>query len=225
MKGRDSIYIFVDNSNIFIEAQKAVARIKNDENIGKRYRLDFGKLFKFIANGRGEYFLKRPDNRIYPKLYGSEPPKLDSLWDRLEDMGVDLNIYKRKWNKEKRVDAALIRDVEQLLYRYRRDPKGVIVIAAGDYDYFDLIKDIQNARQWNVEVYCWEASTAKEIRQQSYFHDLTKHFHEIGFIEKDRFEHSFGDWNTDWSKEVPYYDEPKKPKRGYKDGKRIRKRR
>ncbi len=218
------IYTFVDNSNIFIEGQKTAAIKKGSVDIGKRYRLDFGKLFEFIAGGRGEIFFARSKDRYYPKLYGSEPPKLDTLWWRLEQMKVDCTVFERTWNKEKRVDAALIRGVSQLIYKYKDDPKGIIALAAGDLDYYDLIFDIQEETGWSVEIYCWRDATAQKIRSLDCYHDLTPHIDEIGFYEKDKFEHLYGDWeDTDWSEKVPYNEKQKMPKSEFSDGKRVNK--
>lgn len=200
------IFSFVDNSNIFIEAQKVYGKMKSNPDLGKRYRLDFGKLFNFIAGGRGDIFFKtKSKNSIsYPKLYGSEPPKMDSLWRFLEGLHVDVNVFKRNaFNKEKQVDTELVWDVAQLVFstQYRDNSKHIIAIAGGDKDFLALYEKGKRAG-YNVEFYCWEHSTASEIRKLPTFHNLTPVIEDLGFLEKDRFEHGFGE--IDWGKVVSY---------------------
>jgi hypothetical protein len=201
------IFSFVDNSNIFIEAQKSYGKLKSNRDQGRQYRLDFGKLFNHISGKRGKiFFTTRSKNPVsYPKLYGSEPPKMDSLWKFLGGMGVDVNVFKRNaFNKEKQVDTALVWDVADLIFRtkYKGDnKKHVIAIAGGDRDFLKLYHEgIKFGYQ--VEFYCWEHSAAGEIKRLPTFHNLTPMIEKLGFIERYKFEHNFGE--IDWSKVVPY---------------------
>lgn len=198
------IYAFIDNSNIFIEAQRAYAR----ENyavgdLEPRFRLDFGKLFEHINSSRGNIFFD--NNGVhYPKLYGSEPPKMDSLWRFLGHMGVNVSVFTRNaFNKEKEVDAALVWDVAKLVIKAEDDDNSnkIIAIAGGDKDFLSLYDKGREAG-FDVEFYSWYHSACAEIKELPTFHDLTPIIKKIGFLERDKFEHNFGD--TDWGKEVPY---------------------
>lgn len=199
------IYSFIDNSNIFIEAQRAFAR--NNYVCGDlepRFRLDFGKLFSHINNSRGNIFFTNDSGNHYPKLYGSEPPKMDSLWKFLGRMGVDVSVFTRNaFNKEKEVDAALVWDVAELVIESKNDDNSnrIIAIAGGDKDFLSLYEKGKKAG-FDVEFYSWYHSACAEIRDLPTFYDLTPNINNIGFLEKDRFEHSFGD--TDWNNIVPY---------------------
>ena len=117
------------------------------------YRLDFGRLFAFINGNPTETFFVM-GNEPFPKLYGSEPPRLDSLWNLLKEMDVGLNIFRKNpLGKEKRVDSALIIDCMKLIYSRKTSPDGEIVILAGDADYYDMIHEV-TAAGWKVRVVC-----------------------------------------------------------------------
>ena len=203
-------YIFVDNSNIFIEGQKAAAMAEKSEVQGKLYRLDFGRLFEFLTSPGSNAFFEFK-GELYPKLYGSEPPPLDTLWRVLDNMGVGLKIFKRNpRGQEKRVDGALIIDVTKLIYKLQLNPDGEIIIVAGDLDYYDLVGEIKDAG-WNARIVCWRHATAAPVRRLSQYEDLTPNLTKVGFFEKYKFKHKYGEWGApiDWSKVVPYR-EPKK---------------
>ena len=133
---QNKIYVFVDNSNVFIEGQKHYGKIHMNPDFGHRYRLDFGELFKHISQKRGEIFFER-NNIQYPRLYGSEPPKMDSLWTFLKNMKVNVQVFKRNaFNKEKGVDIRLARDAFRLFFETENEDNrnNVIVIVGGDAD-------------------------------------------------------------------------------------------
>jgi hypothetical protein len=187
---------------------------ENSEVQGKLYRLDFGRLFKYLTpKGNSAFFAIDKDQ--FPKLYGSEPPPLDTLWRILEEMGVGLKVFQRNPRGiEKRVDAALIIDVSRLVLRLRPKPDGEIVIVAGDMDYYDLVY-LAKKEGWKVRITCWRHATASPIQRMNEFEDLTPQLKTVGFFEPYRVKHNYGDWGpTDWSKEVPYHDEKKPSKKG-----------
>lgn len=199
----DQIFTFVDNSNIFIESQRGYADIYQDFDMGRRYRLDFGKLFNYIKKKRGDIFFEL-DGVTYPKLYGSEPPKMDSLWNFLNKLGVDVKVFTRNaFNKEKEVDTALVWDAAELIIKTRNQENGnkTIVIVGGDKDFLKIYTE-GNKAGYNVEFYCWEHSTNNEIKKLPTWNNLTPVIDQIGFLEKYKFDHDFGE--IDWGKVVAY---------------------
>lgn len=200
------IFIFVDNSNIFIEGQKEYGELHSNLELGLRYRLDFGKLFKYIANSRGTFFPITRIQATFPKLYGSEPPKMDSLWKWLKDFGVDVKVFQRNYfNKEKGVDSALLLDAAELIFTEPRQEGDVIAIAGGDKDFLG-INSRGLKKGFIVEYYSWNRSACKEIKTLQNFHNLTNIIDRIGFLERDRFKHDFGE--VDWGEAVPYDNPP-----------------
>ena len=75
MQQEENCYVFIDNSNLFIESQKFNAkRLKLYCETDMRCRLDFGKLVDALVGER---------NGKEAHLFGSEPPPNDHLWKKL----------------------------------------------------------------------------------------------------------------------------------------------
>ncbi|KAJ3168736.1 hypothetical protein HDU87_000939 [Geranomyces variabilis] len=83
-----TVTIYLDNSNVFISAQQHAA-----------------KKYSFVVpddcNGR---------TALRAKLYGSEPPALDTVWKSIRSKSIEVDHFKRStWNnREKQVDATLM---------------------------------------------------------------------------------------------------------------------
>ena len=77
-------YIFVDNSNTFIEGQRAAAIAEGSEVQGKLYRLDFGRLFDFYG---GSTIIIDPYGKIRYVISKSlrHPARLESQLDFLSN--------------------------------------------------------------------------------------------------------------------------------------------
>ena len=81
------LHAFVDNSNVLIEGQRFSEmnrkyRTKLSSFTDDDYQIDWGKFL---------YVVKEQDSRglaEVPILYGSRPPKEDSVWNRIRDDGV-----------------------------------------------------------------------------------------------------------------------------------------
>lgn len=82
------VMVYIDNSNIFIETRKHSARRKKfpsgmwDNNC----RIDVGKLVNEARRGR---------DIIHGKLYGSEPPVLDTVWRAIREEKIQVNALNR----------------------------------------------------------------------------------------------------------------------------------
>lgn len=147
--------ILVDNSNIFIEGQKASAFRKGQvpaELGGKRpadpsWRIDFAKLLKVLADGR---------NIHAAFLVGSRPPPKDDVWEMAKNGGFEVITHDRdSQNKEKAVDTEL---VAQGTLAVATGPKtGVLVIASGDRDFIPLV-NIAHKRGWTVEMAAFQSA-------------------------------------------------------------------
>ena len=81
------IWIFVDDSNIWIEAKKLQSKHKNFKTSeDHRVRIDIGKLADLIADGR-------PVQKGI--LYGSEPPPIDTVWEKIHQKGWKVKCERR----------------------------------------------------------------------------------------------------------------------------------
>ena len=86
-------YIFIDNSNVFIQAKKTVAELEDagtwDEQHSVRQlnncRVDYGCLVRTLLRDR--------QLGASPVLIGSRPPANDTLWDSMRKQGIDVTVY------------------------------------------------------------------------------------------------------------------------------------
>lgn len=105
-------FVYVDNSNVFIEGKRVSAVEKglamnifdamNNKILDNAYRLDFGKLHNFVA-GNNPAKIRRAT------LFGSRPPRNDSLWQIARNAGFETIIEDRNVsNKEKKIDTGIV---------------------------------------------------------------------------------------------------------------------
>ena len=167
-----SIYIFVDNSNIWITGKEVSGRSRaRPVRSNYWYRVDFGKLLDLVQG-------QRPLGDM-PKLYGSEPPRVDSVWKRIKEHGFDVTLFKRNiFNKEKGLDMKLGMDVTMLAMRVR--PPGIVALVARDADYEPVVMQIKSMG-WEVEVWYWNNAAGNLKKAANHFHSLNPHLNQIGF--------------------------------------------
>jgi hypothetical protein len=165
-------YTYVDNSNVFIEGQRASAVAKGmaidiEDAINRRifdftFQIDYGKLHNFLCGEKHEIGCA--------KLWGSPPPK-DSFWQMVKSKGWDVKTYERSHGKEKKVDVAIA-------YQIAKDtPKldkanSEITLVAGDKDFIPVVQDLKS-EGFNVTVAFWDHA-AREMREAANFFSLNK---------------------------------------------------
>lgn len=173
-----SDYVYVDNSNIFIEGQH-VSAVKSgmamniydamDNRICDfNYKMDFGKLYQFICG---------PDKAQVGRavLFGSRPPPNDSIWKFAERAGFEVVLEDRNIrNKEKKIDTGIVAAMSRDAYRNAKPGVDVFTLVAGDSDYVPAIKQmIEDGYQ--VDVVFWDHA-ARELREAaSNFISLNPH--------------------------------------------------
>ena len=138
----------MDNSNVFIEGQKASARQKGvradpDEKdpADPSWRINFAGLLTELAEGRSIYAAI---------LVGSRPPANDGVWDAAERHGFKVTVHDRSSsNREKAVDTELVAQGTELIC----DASGpmALVIASGDRDFLPIVS-VAHRRKWEVEM-------------------------------------------------------------------------
>ncbi|HHF3105185.1 TPA: NYN domain-containing protein [Vibrio alginolyticus] len=160
-------YTYIDNSNVFIEAQRVAAVNKGmalsiSDAIETRafdfsYKLDYGKLY--------EYFCGDNDSEIgCAKLWGSPPPS-DSFWNMVERKGFEVVTYDRNAaGKEKKVDVAIAHAITKDAYTQviKEKSNSEIVLVAGDKDYVPVLEDLKE-QGFRVVVVFWDHA-AKELK-------------------------------------------------------------
>lgn len=106
---KPGVWIFVDNSNLWIEAKKLQGRKRYFESTeDPRVRIDVGKLAEIIADGRPI---------VQANIYGSIPPPVDTVWAKMEEAGWNVNIKERSpiTGREKQVDQQITADVTAIV--------------------------------------------------------------------------------------------------------------
>lgn len=153
--------VYIDNSNIFINTQlhsAKVRKLRSGFKHDKLCRIDVGRL---VANATTEY------GATYAKLYGSEPPKLDTVWKSIREKKIMVKTHKRSgWtNKEKQIDTHLVADAVDDLNKCKTDngnENGTIILFTGDKDVLPVIqKAIENS--WRTEIWSYKISLANDI--------------------------------------------------------------
>ena len=155
------IWIFVDNSNIWIAAKSYIAKSKGFQKVKEdpRVRIEFGNLIDVIGQDRkiAKCF-----------LFGSEPPQVDSVWQKGEENGFKVIIdLKSRSGKEKKVDVRLCIEALTTVQNCNRKQKtkGTIVLATGDADFIPLVEKILKEDGWKVEVVTWKHALSDDFLQ------------------------------------------------------------
>lgn len=170
-----SVFIFVDNSNLWIEGKKFSGKQQNPPvKSNYHYRIEYGKLLGHVLGER--------ELGDVPKLYGSEPPPNDSVWNMIRSKGFDVNVFKRNvFGKEKGVDMKMGIDITELVLT--APSSATIAIVAGDADFVPVVEKAREKR-WATEVWYW-SNAANELKQAAdRFEELDSALYTIGFDEK-----------------------------------------
>lgn len=150
---------YVDDSNMWIEAKKLAAfksKLKCVED--PRLRLDIGKVTDVVAMGR---------DVAWGTLYGSEPPPIDTVWQKIRDRGWKVITTKRNpfTKKEKQVDHQMVADITALVSD-RSVAKGKVVIVSGDADMILAVKESLKMK-WSIEIWMWESSISNLLKKMA----------------------------------------------------------
>ena len=153
------VWIFVHQSNMWIEAKKLYSRQKGfvtDQD--HRVRIDMGKLADVLGGGREE---------VKGKLYGSEPPPIDTVWKRIRERGWEVITSQRSQltGKEKQVDTKLVTDVISLACKTPVHERTTIIFVTGDANILPAIEGVLGEERWKIEVYMWANAISNQLRK------------------------------------------------------------
>ncbi|KAM0424567.1 hypothetical protein ACHAPT_010284 [Fusarium lateritium] len=153
-------YFFVDDSNIWIKAQKFAASGHShmpkleDSDSDPRLRIDIGSLINTLRNNR---------ERGPSFLYGSRPPPSDSVWGAFEKLKFETKIYERARGKEKEVDHSMAADLAYHAAKLEDKPEKhdiTFVVISGDRDMLPPIKIVLKCGI-QVEVWAWKSGVSR----------------------------------------------------------------
>ncbi|HEY8559594.1 MAG TPA: NYN domain-containing protein [Pyrinomonadaceae bacterium] len=177
-------FIYVDNSNIFIEGRR-IAAIRqgkardlaeaNRHDIQDRsFRIDFGELYDFISENN-------PDKVSRAVLFGSSPPESDAVWSIAERVGFEAVVVNRNSaNKEKKIDTGIVAAMVRDAYTQADKGKDTITLVAGDSDYVPAV-ELLTGDGYRVEVVFW-SSASNELKEVcSRFIELDRYLEKLEY--------------------------------------------
>lgn len=180
----DDVFLYWDNSNVFIEAQR-LAEVRND-HVDARYRvrINFDNILR-LAHA------DRPLRKAM--VAGSVPPELRQLWNRLENMGVTVRLFNRirqDLGEQEIPDRQL--QLQMLEDAMDFEP-GIVVLLTGDgAGYmegagFHSTLERMHRRGWKVEILSWTHSCNYRMREwaesNGVFVALDDFYDSITFLE------------------------------------------
>ena len=156
------VFIYWDNSNIFISAQEAAVE-REGEAVRFRVRIHFRNLLE-LAHARRDV--------EHATAVGSIPPELRHVWNRLENEGVTVQLLERGavQGREQGVDQALQTVMLRDGFDYNGTP-GIAVMLTGDgsgfHDGVGFHADFERMRRrgWDVEVLSWRHGCNRRMRE------------------------------------------------------------
>lgn len=206
----DAVFVYWDNSNVFVEAQRLAEERDEGPNARYRVRVNFDNLLRLAHAGRP---LKKA------LAAGSVPPEMRHLWNRLENRGVAVKLYDRGdpgRSEQDMPDRILqLRMLEDAL-DHTGDP-GIATLLTGDgAGYLEgagLHSTLERMykRGWHVEILSWANSCNRRMREwaekNGVFIALDEYYSAITFLEPSRpgyeFAQARGSTRLDLSRRVP----------------------
>lgn len=170
-------WIYVDNSNVFIEGQRVSAVAKgmalsiydalDNRILDHEYRMSFGKLYRFVAG----------DNRAdtaRAMLFGSRPPVNDAIWAMAQQAGFEVVTHDRNAaNKEKKIDTGIVTAMTRDAYRNAK-AGDVFTLVSGDGDYVPTVETLRSDG-FQVDVVFWSHASRELCNVCSNFIPLDAH--------------------------------------------------
>ena len=185
----NKVFVYWDNSNIFHEAQRLAEEREDEADARYRVRISFDNLFR-LAHA------DRPVERAIAA--GSVPPELRQLWNRIEGLGVKVELFDRGHpgrGEQEVPDRYLQLKMFEDALDYNGDP-GIVVLLTGDgagYHEgtgFHSALERMHRRGWRVEILSWAHATNQRMRRwaetNGVFVALDDFYESITFMEPSR---------------------------------------
>ena len=178
------VFIYWDNSTIFVEAQRIAGNQKEHPDARYRVRINFDNMLR-LAHA------DRPLRKAM--VAGSVPPELRQLWNRMENRGIEVRLFNRIRSDlgEQEIPDRLLQ-LQMLEDAMDFDP-GIVVLMTGDgAGYlegagFHSTLERMRRRGWRVEVLSWAHSCNYRMREwaetNGVFVALDDFYDSITFLE------------------------------------------
>ncbi|MEO0485167.1 MAG: NYN domain-containing protein [Pseudomonadota bacterium] len=170
-------WIYVDNSNVFIEGKRVSAVRKGlaldvydamaNRIVDNDWRMSFGNLYQFVAGNNKA-------NTARAMLFGSRPPENDAIWDIARRAGFEVVTHDRnRANKEKKIDTGIVAALTRDAYA-NAEPGDTFTIVSGDADYVPAVEQLVEDG-FTVDVVFWEHASSELREASSSFVSLNEH--------------------------------------------------
>ena len=181
----DKVFIYWDNANIFVSVQEVAAE-REGAGARRRVRIDFRNMLELAHAGRAIE---------HAVAVGSIPPELRHVWNRLENLGVTVQLLERgaMGGREQGVDQALQVAMLRDMADYNGDP-GIVAMLTGDgagfADGVGFHADLERMRRrgWRIEVISWRYSCNRRMREwaeeNGKFIALDDFYDSVTFLER-----------------------------------------
>jgi len=185
----DKVFIYWDNSNIFHEARRIADERNGTPGASYLVRIHFDNLLK----------LAQADRTLKLAFAaGSIPPEMQSLWNRMENAGVEVKLFDRgdpARGEQQVPDSWLQQRMMENALRYLETP-GVAVLRTGDgagyregYGFHTTL-ELLHDRGWGIELLSWRHSCKRQMREwaetNGVFIPLDDYYDAITFREPSR---------------------------------------
>lgn len=153
------VFIYWDNSNIYIEAKRLAADNEGTPGARNLIRIHFDNMLR----------LAHADREIGRAVAaGSVPPEMRQLWNRLENKGVDVEVFDR--GEQEMPDRFLQLRMLEDGFDNNGNP-GIVVLLTGDgagyHDGkgFHRTLERMHKRGWRFEILSWRDACNARMRQ------------------------------------------------------------
>ena len=190
----NSVFVYWDNSNIFIEARRHAEEREAGPDARYRVRVHFENLLR----------LAHADRKVARAVAaGSVPPELRQLWNRMEGLGVEVQLFDRgdaaRGEQEVPDRFLQLRMLEDAL-DHNGNP-GTVVLLTGDgagylegYGFHSTLERMHR-RGWRVEILSWAHACNPRMRewaeQNGVFVPLDDFYWSITYLTPSREGHEF----------------------------------
>lgn len=181
------IYVFWDNSNVFIPAQDVASAREPGFSFDRRaLQIHFENLMTLVRCGR---------RLAYGIAVGSLPGDMRSVWEKLKEAGLAVELFERgsASNTEQGCDQCL--QVHMLRTLCDHAP-AVAVLLTGDGKGFEdgvgfhADLDRMYRRGWGIEVVAWDIACSKRLKEWAQrvgvYIPLEDYYEHVTFVEQGR---------------------------------------
>ena len=185
----DRVFVYWDNSNIFLEAQRLAAERELGPAARYRVRIHFENMLR-LAHA------DRPMQRALAA--GFVPPEMRQLWNRKEASGVEIFLFDRgdpgRGEQEMPDRVLQLRMLEDAL-DFNGDPGAAVLLTGDGAGYLDgagfhSALERMHRRGWRVEILSWAHATNQRMRrwaeENGVFVPLDDFYEAVTFVEPSR---------------------------------------